>query len=259
MTAKLGVYEDFQEGGTRITIELGRPTTLAEITLNVIMYNQDDDLRQYYFNADITLKEARQIICQEFAGFDGTKEVNPDKHTLYRGDAFNEPQYALRRLNGTFKNNNVTSGELLILQSNRDCDPTSRLKLSIHLTSSGLSADSKFLEDIELFKEMSLNDMKEQLMDLAALHPHTKHLEGPEWLRVREKNHNGFFGRIFRDAKNSLKKNSIKDHSTIVVQILEAPENLEKDDYVIWFSKRDVKTHTYKDKREIIFQGKRLK
>ena len=87
----------------------------------------------------------------------------------------------------------------------------------MHQTSSGLSADSKFLEDIDVFKEMSLNDLKEQLMDMPTLQAHTKDLEGPAFLRVREKNHTGFFGRIFRDANKSLKQNNIKDHSTIVV------------------------------------------
>ena len=58
---------------------------------------------------------------------------------------------------------------------------------------------------MEAFKEMSLNDLKEQLMDLPTLHPHTKHLQGTEFLRVREKNHNGFFGRIFRESKKTLK------------------------------------------------------
>ena len=119
LQTKLREYEDFHESGTRITIELGRPTTLAEITIDVIMYNKDADVRQYYFNADITVKEARQIICLDFAGYEGNTEIDPNKHTLYRGDAFNEPAYVLRRLNGTFKNNNVASGELLILQGQK--------------------------------------------------------------------------------------------------------------------------------------------
>lgn len=85
------------------------------------------------------------------------------------------------------------------------------------MTSSGLSVDSKFLEDVDVFKDLTLNDFKEMLMDMPTLHPHTKDLAGPEYLRVREKNHTGFFGRIFRDTKKSLKQNNIKDHSTIVV------------------------------------------
>jgi len=98
-----------------------------------------------------------------------------------------------------------------------------------------------------------LRDMKEQLMDLTSLHPYTKHLEGTEFIRVREKNHNGFFGRIFRDDKKSLKQNNIRDHSTVVVQILTEPESLTKDQFVLWFCRRDCETNTYRDKREIVF------
>ena len=105
---------------------------------------------------------------------------------------------------------------------------------------------------------MTLRDMKEQLMDLASLHPLTKHLEGTEFIRVREKNHNGFFGRIFRDDKKSLKQNNIKDRSTVVVQILTEPETLTKDQFVLWLCRRDCETNTYRDKREIVFSGKKL-
>ena len=59
METKLKAYEDFKEGGTRIQLELGRPTTLAEIAISVIMYGKEEDIRPYYFNADITVKEAK--------------------------------------------------------------------------------------------------------------------------------------------------------------------------------------------------------
>ena len=44
-----------------------------------------------------------------------------------------------------FKANKVYSGELLVLQGNKDCDPNDKLKLSVHMTSTGLSDDSKYL------------------------------------------------------------------------------------------------------------------
>ena len=66
-------------------------------------------------------------------------------------------------------------------------------------------------------KEMTLDDLKEQLMDMPTLHPLTKHLKSTNQLRVREKTYNGFFGKIFRDSKKTLKQNNVKDHSTIVI------------------------------------------
>lgn len=35
MDTKLKNYETFREGGTRIQLEAGRPTTMAEISINV--------------------------------------------------------------------------------------------------------------------------------------------------------------------------------------------------------------------------------
>jgi len=38
MENKLKNYEVFREGGTRVQVELGRPCTMAEITVNVVQY-----------------------------------------------------------------------------------------------------------------------------------------------------------------------------------------------------------------------------
>ena len=56
------------------------------------------------------VKDARKEICATF-----DPELDPEKNILYRVDAFEEPSYALRRLNVPFSKNNVSSGELLIL------------------------------------------------------------------------------------------------------------------------------------------------
>ena len=205
MDAQLKAYQDFIDGGARIQLEDGRPTTMAEINVSVFLFKEEEDVRQYYFNADIQLKEAKKIICQDFAGHDGTKDISPDKFTLYRTDNFNEPSFPVRRMNVTFKSNKVFSGDLLVLRGNKDCDPSDVMKLSVHLTNTGLSDDSKYLQDVEVMKEMTLDDLKEQLMDLPALHPLTSHLQNPNFLRVREKTYNGFFGRIFREPKKTLK------------------------------------------------------
>ena len=49
-------------------MENGRPVTMAEITISVFKYQEENDVRQYYFNADVHVKEAMKIICQDFAG-----------------------------------------------------------------------------------------------------------------------------------------------------------------------------------------------
>mgnify|MGYP000923657717 CR=1 FL=1 len=68
--------------------------------------------------------------------------LDPEKMTLYRVDAFEEPTYAVRRIGSTFNNNNVSNGDLLILKSSKDLDASEKFKLSLHLTLTGLSEDS---------------------------------------------------------------------------------------------------------------------
>lgn len=161
MENKLRNYEVFREGGTRIQVELGRPCTMAEITVNVVIFKKEDNLKSFYFNADTTVKEARAQICREF-----DSALEPEKQTLYRVDAFEEPSYPLRRLNVTFGKNNVSSGELLILKSDKDLQPHEKFKMSVHFTTTGLSDDSQYLEDIEVPREITLAELKEILLDL---------------------------------------------------------------------------------------------
>lgn len=55
MGSKLKNYEAFREGGTRIQVEEGRPTTMAEISINVVLHKKEEDRRQFYFSADLPL------------------------------------------------------------------------------------------------------------------------------------------------------------------------------------------------------------
>lgn len=88
---------------------------------------------------------------------------------MFRVDAFEEPTYPLRRLKATLKKSNVSTGDILILKSEKDLSPDEKLKLSLHFTYTGLSEDSKYLEDIEVFREFTLNELKQIIMDLPSL------------------------------------------------------------------------------------------
>ena len=83
-------------------------------------------------------------------------------------------------------------------------------------------------------------------------------MQEPEQLRLREKNHNGFFGRIFREQNKSLKSQNVKDHSSIVVQVLPEPEVLDNETFILFFSERDVEQKTYKNTREVKLKCKKL-
>ena len=39
---------------------------MAEITVNVVQFKKEDNLKSFYFNADISVKEARVEICRAF-------------------------------------------------------------------------------------------------------------------------------------------------------------------------------------------------
>ena len=73
MENRLKNYEVFREGGTRVQVELGRPCTMAEITVNVVVFKKESNLKSFYFNADSTVKEARAEICRAF------EIADPDK------------------------------------------------------------------------------------------------------------------------------------------------------------------------------------
>lgn len=182
MENKLKNYEVFREGGTRVQIELGRPCTMAEITVNVIRHKKPEDFKQFYFNADITIKDAKIEICKAFDA-----ELKPEKLTLYRVDAFEEPRIPLRRVNIAFSKQNVSSGELLILKSDQDLSPNEKFKMGIHMTATGLSTDSQYLEDIEVPRELTLAELKDMLLDLASLAPYAANLDNHAFIRIREK------------------------------------------------------------------------
>ena len=171
--------------------------------------------------------------------------------TLYRVDAFLEPTYALRRLKIPLVKLKVSSGDLLVLKSDKQLLPDEKLKLSLHMTTSGMSNDSQYMQDLEVSKEFTLNELKEILMDLRteiSIAPSVDHI------RLREKSGNMFFGKILREPTKTLKQLQIKNHTAIVVQVLKEPELLtDPNTYVLLYSVRDANTRTYSDTREVKF------
>jgi len=74
-----------------------------------------------------------------------------------------------------------------------------------------------------------------------------------ENIRIREKQRNMFFGRILRDHTKSLKQQSIQSNAQIVVQVLEQPEVLDANMFVLLLCKRNVSLRTYMVKQEVKF------
>ena len=59
LDTKLRRYENFLEGGVRLQLESGRSPTMAETIVYCCLNKKEDDMRQFFFNADITVKEAK--------------------------------------------------------------------------------------------------------------------------------------------------------------------------------------------------------
>jgi hypothetical protein len=137
MEAKLRTYETFREGGVRLQIEAGRPTTMAEIAVTVFVLGADQDKRQFYFNSAATIEECKVDLCSAFD--------LKDSHSLYKVDAFELPTQALRRVKQTLLKCNISSGDILALKSDLNLLSEEKLKLSLHSTKTGLSEDSTYL------------------------------------------------------------------------------------------------------------------
>jgi hypothetical protein len=85
------------------------------------------------------------------------------------------------------------------LKSDKVFLPHEQLKLSIHITDTGLASESRFLTDIDVSKNLTLSELKDILLDFV------KSEKGTENLRVRDRCSNGFFGKIYRESSKTLK------------------------------------------------------
>ena len=85
-----------------------------------------------------------------------------------------------------------------------------------------------------------------------------KHVENNHFIRLREKQSNGFFGRIFREGGKTLKQHGVKDRCSMVIQILDEAEVLGVDDFVLFYSKRDSVNRLYTETRQVKLKAKRL-
>ena len=63
-----------------------------------------------------------------------------------------------------------------------------------------------------------------------------------------------FFGKIYKDSdKRALKQVGIKNNQHLVVQLLDVPEVLDDNQFVVLVCKRDVENRVYAEKKEHIF------
>ena len=79
---RLRAFDQFVEGGARVQLEVGRPTTLAEICVTVFTYGKEETQRQFYFPLSESIETCVKEMRREFAIAEG------EMHTLYKCDLF---------------------------------------------------------------------------------------------------------------------------------------------------------------------------
>lgn len=144
-------FEQFVEGGARLTLESGHYCSIIETTLKILL---EDKERHFNFNSEFNVGKCKTEICDAF-------DVNPNKYTLFRLDGFGEPAFQVRKEKATWSKNNVNSGDVLYLKSNSTITIDDKLSLSIHNTTFGLPDDCTFLQQIDVSKNLKLDEFKE--------------------------------------------------------------------------------------------------
>ena len=257
----LSAFEQFNEGGARIEVHEGRYCSENEISIEVEFvppkenpHNFKEDTKVFYFDSSHSVEQCKYQICDEFGLFKGTNEDEIKKqYLLYRLDNFDDPTHPLRKEKATFEKNVVRFGEKLILKNSKDgAGPGDILKIGISITSSGLPEDSTFIGTLDASADQKLEDVRDMILSMDRFQK--KNLD-ESCLRIREKQNNMFFGRIFRQKQygQTLKQCGIKGDYQMVVQPLLEPEEIDEKTFVLLMCRRDCKTKTYSQKSEAKF------
>ncbi|CDW84271.1 ubiquitin carboxyl-terminal hydrolase 40 [Stylonychia lemnae] len=256
LETQLRNYPDFQTGGARIQMEAGRYPSFQEIVIKAVVYKQEDILKQFYFPINNSVQECKEMMCKEF-------NIDPTKHTLYRIDHLEEPAFPLRREKQEIVKCHVSSGDLLIIKSDSILSAEEKLVLHIHMTMTGQSDDSQYIDKLEVHRDYTLKDLKDIVLSMPqfdfaknyVIYDFYNILQNGDQIRVREKQSNMFFGKIFRDQNKSLKQLQITNNSQIVIQVLREPEELDPNTMILLISRRDVTLRTYSQQVEFKFKS----
>lgn len=79
----------------------------------------------------------------------------------------------------------------------------------------GQPEDSTYIEKLEVNREYSVRDLKEIVLSMPQLEFAKNY--PIEQIRIREKQNNMFFGKIYRDMNKSLKSQQVSNNAQIVV------------------------------------------
>ena len=130
---------------------------MAEVSVKVQLHKSEFEPKVFYFSVDHTVEQCKNEICEEFEIIEAGASAG---YTLYRVDNFNDPAYPIRKEKQSWSKNNVCSGDLIILKSNKSVTVEEKMTLGINYTASGLPDDCTFLGNIDVSREFKLDELK---------------------------------------------------------------------------------------------------
>ncbi len=103
------------------------------------------------------------------------------------------------------------------MKSDSEVSAEDKLQLHIHMTMTGMPEDSQYIDKLEINREYMLSDLKDIVLSMPQFDFAKNYVRNnlklsfqpQEQIRVREKQNNMFFGRIFRDLNKTLKQQQI--------------------------------------------------
>ena len=143
-------FEQFVEGGARLTLESGEYCSLAEVAIKVLFGEKE---KNFNFSATLPVSKCKEQICAAF-------EVNTTKFTLFRLDGFGEAAFAIKKEKAGWAKNCVSSGESIMLKDNTEVTCEDKITLSVNYTSFGLPEDCTFIGQIDVSKKLTLDLLK---------------------------------------------------------------------------------------------------
>lgn len=186
-------------------------------------------------------------------------------HRLFQTDWLDEPVMVFSNEEKTVRDAPLKPGEMIVLRDKDNVSlylphiltffdkpvPRDVIKLNLYSTKTGFHADSEYVGIIQGREDQTLMELKSMIMIMP------KFSEGPHdiglgHVRIREMKH-GFFGTVFNDDMATLGTLKFESNMSIVVQILDKPEQLTDYAIVLLMKKRLVEYRTYTNYEEFVF------
>jgi len=237
------------EAGMKLKLERGKICQLGSLSIKVKNQSRhkkekDPAVLNIVGVPTETLEELKKRVCKELG-------LDYKNHKFYMTDWLEEPVQIYEKEEVNLRDALIKQGETLVL---RDKDtPLSKevVKVSLYITQTGFSDDSKYIGVMQSRLDQTLYELK----IMVSIMPHFAGQDIQiENLRLREIKSDLFFGSVFRGNEKTLKEIGFESSISLVIQVLDKPENLSDDAFVFYLRKRLVDYQTYTAPEEFVWE-----